>query len=243
MARIATQAELRRYRALQRDRSGKRRPKLGGKRGSRKPLALVACLAAALAVCGACWNALGQGGVPVAAGEGVARSTPKSEWRRGTVPYLYQTDPAWVDEPYAGSDVAEAGCGPTALAMVYVSLTGRTDLDPAQMAAFSESEGHVADGMTAWTLMTDGAEKLGLTSRELPADAGIVRATLRQGMPVIASVRPGDFTTTGHFIVIAGVDENGDLVVHDPNSPERSGRTWDAQRVVNQCSNLWGFSA
>ncbi len=91
--------------------------------------------------------------------------------------------------------------------------------------------------------MTDGAAELGLSSEELPADADAVREALRSGRPVICSVRPGDFTTTGHFIVLAGMTEDGEVVVHDPNSAERSARPWDLERVLSQCLNLWAFSA
>lgn len=170
-----------------------------------------------------------------------AASTPRDQWRAGDVPFLYQTDGAWADAPYAGSDVAEAGCGPTSLAMVYVALTGKTDLDPAAMAAFGEQGGYVEDGLTAWRLMTDGAAELGLSSREVPADESALTAQLVAGHPVICSVGPGDFTEKGHFIVLAGMAEDGRVVVHDPNSAERSAQTWDASRVLSQCRNLWAF--
>lgn len=172
-----------------------------------------------------------------------ADSTPRSEWKRGSMPYLYQIDRQWDDEPYAGGTVRKNGCGPTALSMVYVALTGHTDLDPASIAAFSERNGHVTNGMTAWTLMTDGAAQLGLVSEELSADVGAVEGALTHGHPIICSVRPGDFTTTGHFIVLEGLDENGQLIVHDPNSAERSGQRWGVDRVLAQCANLWAFSA
>lgn len=74
-----------------------------------------------------------------------------------------------------------------------------------------------------------------------PADAGRLAAELAEGHPVICSVRPGDFTDTGHFLVVAGVADNGELVIHDPNSPANSARTWDVQRVLAQCANLWAF--
>lgn len=176
-------------------------------------------------------------------GGAAAASTPKSEWKRETIPHLYQTNPAWAGEPYAGTDVLTAGCGPACMTMVYVGLTGKTDYDPASMAAFSEANGFVDSGMTTWLFMTEGAYMLGLAAEELPADANVLVAVLSEGRPVIASVRPGDFTTVGHFIVIAGVDEAGNLVVHDPNSPERSAQTWDVQRVLDQCANLWAYSA
>ena len=64
-------------------------------------------------------------------------STPVGEWSQGQVPRLYQTDPAWAGAPYAGSTVEEAGCGPTCLAMVYVSITGKkiTTLHPCARSA------------------------------------------------------------------------------------------------------------
>lgn len=169
-------------------------------------------------------------------------STPHVEWREGTVPHLYQTDPAWADHPYAGGDVRTNGCGPTCLSMVYVALTGKDDLDPAGMADFAERGGHTANGMTAWTLMTDGAAALGLVAQELPADAGAVAGALGEARPIICSVRPGDFTTTGHFIVLVGMTDDGQVNVNDPNSPERSAHPWDLERVLGQCSNLWAYT-
>ena len=125
--------------------------------------------------------------------------------------------------------------------MVYVALTGKTDYDPEAMAAFSESGGYVEEGMTAWRFMRDGAAQLGLASRELSPDAGQVLDALRSGQPVICSVGPGDFTTTGHFIVLAGVAEDGRVVVHDPNSPVHSAQTWDVDQIIGQARNFWAF--
>lgn len=173
---------------------------------------------------------------------GAVQSTPRSEWQAGEVPYLYQIDPEWAEGSYAGSTIAESGCGPTCLSMIYVYLTGRTNMDPADMAAFSESHNYIDSGMTSWAFMDEGARVLGLRSRELPADYQSVRKALDAGYPVIASVSKGDFTTQGHFIVLAGTDENGEVIVHDPNSAERSAKVWDLDRILSQTRNLWAFS-
>lgn len=174
-------------------------------------------------------------------GEPEGISTPKSQWQAGVLPFLYQTDPAWSSVPYSTDTIGTAGCGPTCLSMVYIALTGRHDCDPAALAAFSESHGYLDDNLTSWRLMSEGAAELGLVSHEVAADADLLRAELQAGHPVICSVRPGDFTTKGHFIVLAGIAENGEVVVHDPNSPTRSSQTWDLQRVLDQCRNLWSF--
>lgn len=174
---------------------------------------------------------------------GHGNDAPPHAWRKGEVPFLYQIDPQWSDEPYAGGNIHENGCGPTCLSMAYISLTGKTDLDPAAMARFSEQNGFTVDGMTAWALMTDGAAMLGLRSSELSASADAVRAELEAERPVICSVRPGDFTTTGHFIVLAGLTDDGQVMVRDPNSAKNGDHPWDLDRILGQCANLWSFSA
>ena len=209
------------------------------RRARRLPLVLGAAGVLVVALAVVAWFAVASAARPT---EGPAVSTPRTDWRAGALPFLYQIDPQWAGHPYAGGTVEKNGCGPTCLSMVYVSLTGRDDLDPAAMADFSERGGYTTDGMTAWALMTDGAAELGLVSEELSASAGTVREALLAGRPVICSVGPGDFTTTGHFIVLSGLTENGEVIVHDPNSAERSAHPWDLERVLGQCLNLWAFS-
>lgn len=170
-------------------------------------------------------------------------STPVAQWKRGEMPYLYQTDPVWADAPYAGAVVRTHGCGPTCLSMVQAFFTGQRAKDPRAMAALSEQEGFVDGGATSWTFMTEGAAKVGLSGRELPASADVVRAQLRMGHPVICCVGPGDFTTEGHFIVLVDEEADGAISVRDPNSAERSRMTWDLDRILGQCRNIWAFSA
>lgn len=169
-------------------------------------------------------------------------STPEGQWKKGEMPYLYQTDEAWGGKPYAGDTVSESGCGPTCMTMAYIYLTGNRDYDPAKMAAFAERGGYVDSGMTSWLFMTDGAARLGLSSSELPNDAGSVRQAIESGHPVIASVSKGDFTTTGHFIVLCGIASDGEVLIRDPNSADRSAKSWNLERVLAQSRNLWELS-
>ena len=55
-------------------------------------------------------------------------------------------------------------------------------------------------------------------------------------------MRPGDFTTQGHFIVLVG-GEDGKIIVNDPNSKERSSLLWEYDTLAGQIKNLWVFEA
>ena len=61
-----------------------------------------------------------------------------------------------------------------------------------------------------------------------------------QGHPVVLSLRPGDFTTEGHFIVLVEKQDGG-YVVRDPNSRVRSQKLWDYGTLEPQIKNLWEF--
>lgn len=171
------------------------------------------------------------------------QSTPRSEWAAGTAPRLFQTDREWSAAPYADGTVETHGCGPTCLSMAYVALTGQDDLDPRDMAEFSELNGFVDHGVTSWLLMSQGAGLLGLQSEEVPASVASVESRLLAGDVVICSVHKGDFTDEGHFILLAASNGDGTVEIRDPNSEARTDAPWDLGRVIDQCDNIWALSA
>lgn len=178
---------------------------------------------------------------PGTSGEAFA-STPQSEWAQGTMPTLYQKDTQWANYPYAESDFADSGCGPISLAMVYIYLTGDTSKSPTDIADLATASGRASIDGTDWAFMEEGAATLGMQCEALAADAAVIKAHLEAGNPLIAIMGPGDFTTTGHFIVISGLDHNGQLIIKDSNSKERTKQTWDIDTVLTQCRGLWVYS-
>ena len=71
---------------------------------------------------------------------------------------------------------------------------------------------------------------------------GIRLATaLQSGIPLICSMYPGDFTYTGHFIVLTGIDENGAITVNDPNSPANNKKHWSMTEILPQIRQSWGY--
>ena len=162
---------------------------------------------------------------------------------QGEIPLLLQWDERWGYAYYADDMIAVNGCGPTAIAMVAAGLTGDNTVTPYKVAQFSAGNGYYAGNSgTSWSLMTEGAQQFGIYGEEMGLSEDEVFYALENGHPIICSMRPGDFTTTGHFIVLTGV-EDGKIRVNDPNSRVRSGKLWDYSRLEYQINNLWGYTA
>ena len=162
---------------------------------------------------------------------------------KGVIPLLIQWDRRWGYAPYGSSTiVAVSGCGPTCIAMVACGLTGRNDITPAKVASYSANNGFLTVSRdTSWDLMTYGAEEYGITGTELGLDEAAMANQLAEGNPIIASMGPGDFTASGHFIVLTGYAD-GSFTVNDPNSIVRSGETWSFERLKGQIVNLWYYT-
>lgn len=164
------------------------------------------------------------------------------ECRKGKIPLWFQWDKRWGYGPYGDSMLGVSGCGPTCLSMVVVGLTGNTRWHPSQVAAFSESNGFLVPEVgTDWRLFSTGAEQLGLQVRRLVLQGEELWRELMAGHPVICSMKPGDFTYTGHFIVLTGVDRDGKIKVNDPNSPKNSACMWPLKTILQQSKAAWAY--
>lgn len=158
-----------------------------------------------------------------------------------TVPLLMQWDTRWGYKTYAGEFAGLSACGPVCLSMVAIYLTGDTSLTPDYLIDFAEKNGYGVWGQgSSWTLISEGGEKLGLDVTELPLDEDRIVRNLEVGNPIICVMGPGDFTATGHFIVLTGY-ENGAFTVNDPNSFENSRKTWTYAQIKEQIDNIWAI--
>ena len=162
----------------------------------------------------------------------------------GQIPIFYQWTSTWGYAKYGEEEIAIDGCGPTCLAMVAVGLTGDTSYTPKKVADISMEIGtYLSDTGTTWDLMEKGPGQMGFQSWQMKSwSASAILQELESGHPVICSMKEGNFTTQGHFIVLAGVAEDGKVLVNDPNSKVRTQTEWDAQELLDQTKGMWAFS-
>lgn len=155
------------------------------------------------------------------------------------VPLFMQWDQRWGYEKYGSDVIGITGCGPTCLAMVGYYLTGDDWYTPASVAEFAERNGYYSPGSgSSWKLISEGGVELGLDVTEIPLVKKRMTDNLEVGNPIICSMGAGDFTTSGHYIVIIGL-ENGLFRVNDPNSYANSQRLWSYEEIESQIRNLW----
>lgn len=163
---------------------------------------------------------------------------------KGEIPRLYQWDERWGYTSYCGLSFGSAGCCPTALSMVYMGLTGNTDKTPYDMGVLATKGGYAFDGQgTVGDFLVDVAPDLGLECARVNVSAQTLEKYLRAGFAVVCNVGPGDFTTSGHFIVACGVADDGGVIINDPFSETKSMKTWDASTLAGQSIALYAFRA
>lgn len=156
-----------------------------------------------------------------------------------TVPLFLQWDQRWGYTVYGSDVMGITGCGPTCLAMAGFYLTGDDCFAPDVVAEFAEANGYYEPGHgSSWTLISEGGEELGLDVTEIPLDRDRIDANLDVGNPIICAMGPGDFTNSGHYIVLAGL-EDGLYRINDPNSNANSQRLWSYEEIQGQIRNLW----
>ena len=163
--------------------------------------------------------------------------------RTAGVPLMLQWDPRWGYLSYGSDVVGITGCGPMCLAMAGFYVTGDETFRPDRVVNFALENGYYVEGYgSSWTLISEGGGKLGLQVTELPLVKEKIFSLLESGSPIVCAMGKGDFTSTGHFIVLVGT-ENGLLRVNDPNSRVHSERLWSFEELESQFRNLWAIGS
>ena len=162
------------------------------------------------------------------------------------VPLFIQWDKQWGYREYAGSLAGLSACGPTSLSMVAYHFTRDPKMTPAYMMEFAEENGYgLAGSGTQWSLFSLGAEKLGLDMKELTAEQIAseekIAKVLDSGRLIVVNVKPGVFTTVGHYLVIVGY-EDGKFKINDPNSRKNSEKLWAFEEFSEDIKMMWSFS-
>ena len=151
-----------------------------------------------------------------------------------TCVYFNQADGRWANHPYAGTTSYWASCGPTSMAMVISTLTGK-NITPPTMMDIATQGGYACNGAGSYHSIVPGLSKqFGLNCQGIGNDAKKLKQALESGHLVVALMGKGDFTSNGHFIVLRGITSDGKVLVNDPSSNKRTNMSWDFDKFPAQ---------
>lgn len=157
------------------------------------------------------------------------------------IPLFIQWDKRWGYDAYGNDVIGLSGCGPTCLSMIVIGLTKNQEATPDKLADYAKEHGYYEQNSgTKWSFMDEVAAVYGVQGYYIYLSKDNMQEELSQGHPLVCAMRSGDFTSQGHFIVIAGM-EGDKFRVHDPNSIERSQQLWDYDTLQYQISAIWAF--
>ena len=95
---------------------------------------------------------------------------------------------------------------------------------------------------TYWSYFEAASKRFGVNFEGTTDDIDEAIAALRQGKYVISSHGPGLFTRGGHFIVMAGIDPTGKVIVYDPNGYNNYiGTPFTRDQIAASGTNYWIF--
>ncbi len=156
------------------------------------------------------------------------------------VVYFNQLDQRYANQPFGTDNIGGYGCGPTSMAIVVSSLTDEI-VDPIAMAKWAYENGGWCKGQGSYhSLIPNAAKAWGLNVEGCKAsEPQRILDALSQGKLVVAIMGKGHFTTTGHFIVLRGV-QDGKILVADPASTSRSQKAWDLSILLNEAGHRAG---
>ena len=144
--------------------------------------------------------------------------------------YFNQGDSAWNQNGYC---IAKAGCGPTSMAVVITSLTGKW-VTPLDTAIWGYQHGFYSREGSAHEMIPAMAAAYGLRCQGAGTDYQEIKNALKAGKPIVCLMGPGYFTRGGHFMVLVAIDNNDCVTVADVGSRTRSAYRYRLADVIAQ---------
>lgn len=159
-------------------------------------------------------------------------STPSHAGKGGDT-YYSQNDPRWASNKLAGNTMADAGCGPTSIAMALSNATGKK-ITPDRIAKDNMEN---LPGHSTWGLFPSVARKYKLGYNRVGNDPNSLIDNLSKGDVILSGVRRSynkensPYTNAGHIVVARGI-KNGMVEIADPRGSKYS-KYYSLDSVIN----------
>ena len=171
-------------------------------------------------------------------------------------PVLYlQTDPKWADRDYSAkgesTTIGKSGCGPTCAAMLIETITGKK-FTPVDACAWALKKGYKAPNQgTYYSYFVPQFNAYGIQCQRINGVSiyGSKNAAahkdafelLKEGWYLIACMGKGNWTASGHFVVVWW--EDGWVRINDPASTATARVKGNLDTFKSQVKYYWAVDA
>lgn len=140
------------------------------------------------------------------------------------IPQLYQYNytTAVCFSGNSERSASTSGCGATVISMIDAYINGNYDQTPYTVLYDATESGTYAGKGLDYFAVLDLVKSRGIEAECRKRSVDSMRKELEAGHPLILRMGVGTFTKAGHYILVRGLDANGDALVNDPNSEEHS---------------------
>lgn len=157
----------------------------------------------------------------------------------GNMQYFNQMDSHWGSYLISGKDQMNTnGCGPTCVAMVIHAFGNSSEqVTPVTMADWAVANNqYVVGAGSEHTIVETALTSYGLTVTSLQSSvsAETIVSELQAGHLLIGLMGPGFFTDEGHYLLMTGLDSDGNICIADPHSSENTSRPFTADFLISQ---------
>ena len=158
----------------------------------------------------------------------------------GTVVPLYCWDIRWGAVEYNGGPIALTGSGPCAVASAVMTVTGKTDKTPADVAAvITETQNVGGDSGMQSSFLTNHGSKLGITAQFYEPGIDNLRSLLAQGYLVLADAEAGVLSDEAHWILVTSLNDDGSVSIFDPTSSANNSHSWSIGTIGTGVGTLY----
>lgn len=157
----------------------------------------------------------------------------------GKMQYFNQQDSHWGSYLISGKDpMSTNGCGPTCVAML-IHAFGRNggQVTPVTMADWAVANHQYVVGAGSQHSIIEAALPaygFTVTSLQNSVSKETLLRELKQKHLLIGLMGPGYFTEEGHYLLMTGIDGNGNICIADPHSSENTSKSFSADFLISQ---------
>ncbi|MEE1312817.1 MAG: C39 family peptidase [Lachnospiraceae bacterium] len=163
---------------------------------------------------------------------GSTQSISASVIQQPEVVYYNQAD--YPGEMYGTSTIQSAGCAPCAMAVCISSFT-KEHVSVPKLCEWAVEHGYYYSGMgSSHYIIPALAKKYDLNCEAIGRDREKMVGALYSGKFVVVLMGPGTFASTGHFMVLTGIDEKGKISVADVGSRANTTKKFSVDKIMEE---------